>query len=996
MADDRLAKVLRIWEEALQREAAQRQAYLEEACRDDPNLRREVEALLAEPPIGEEFLRTPPWVAPSALAAGQRLGPYEVTGTIGAGGMGEVYEACDTRLERPVAIKILPRDSSADPDRRARFEREAKAVASLNHPHICTLHDVGEHDGQMFLVMERLAGETLAERLRKGPLPLGQVLAVATDIADGLAAAHRQGLIHRDLKPGNVMLTKSGAKLLDFGLAKLSGRGEQPAAARLVSAPPGQAPALTGQNVIVGTVEYMAPEQLLAKPADARTDVWAFGAIVYEMVTGKRAFEGTSVVGLMGAILEREPPPITSLQPMTPPALERLVKRCLAKGPDERWDSAHDVAHELRWIAQSGEEAAVTHAKPQRRRRWLRFALLVAGGLAIAAVGAGVMWRLRPLAPHTPVALVSLDVRPAEELNAGGVRGSTPTPGGSRTAMAWTPDGQALVFVGKRGGVQQLYVRRLDTAEARPLAGTEGAQVPAVSADGQWVVFWAARAIKKVPLRGGPVVDLASGIGDPAGIVCDDRGAVYLGGDHGGILRIPPGEAVAAITTVGEGQVGHVLPWPLPGGGVVLYTVRKRVRSWGDEEIVALTPATGAQKVLLKDAADARYLPSGHLLFLRRGVLFAVPFDARSLEIRGAEVPILDSVAQALTATISGDLIGAGQFAVAPTGTLAWVSSPIAALPEGTPVTVDRGGRVVPLPAPPRRYGPTVRVSPDGRRLAMTVPTLTAVGLSVYDLDRGTLAPVVKEGEAGVMAWSPDGGRLGFAWLSKGRFSLATVLADGTAQPAALAAGNLDPSGWTPDGLRLTAVRNNEDIVSVVVEEGEAQRLIQTTDVETSPELSPDGRWLAYASNVSGRQELYVRPYPGPGQAEQVSLDGGSSAAWHPGGRELFFVGGPDSAGQMSLMSVDVLPGSPAPADSVHGGVSPVGGSRLGRPRPLFPISAGLAFASIPVRSYDVARDGRHFYAMQYRYPPPGPPVTHISLILNWFEELNAKVPPRR
>jgi len=298
------------------------------------------------------------------LAAGMRLGPYEVLGLIGAGGMGEVYKARDTRLDRTVAIKVLPTELSADPERRARFEREARTIAGLNHPHICTLYDVGEHVGSTYLVMEYLAGETLAARLDKGRLPLGQALSVAVEIADALAAAHRQGVIHRDLKPGNVLLTKTGAKLLDFGLAKLMGHGEQPAAAYAAPAPPTQAAPLTGQGVIVGTVQYMAPEQLEAKPADARTDLWAFGAIVYEMVTGKRAFEGPSTVSLMGAILEREPTPIASLQPATPAALDRLVRRCLAKDPDERWDSAHDVAYELRWMAEELRRARTPTGGP--------------------------------------------------------------------------------------------------------------------------------------------------------------------------------------------------------------------------------------------------------------------------------------------------------------------------------------------------------------------------------------------------------------------------------------------------------------------------------------------------------------------------------------------------------------------------------------------------------------------------------------------------------
>jgi serine/threonine-protein kinase len=355
------------------------------------------------------------------------------------------------------------------------------------------------------------------------------------------------------------------------------------------------------------------------------------------------------------------------------------VRKCLAKHPDARWDSAHDVADELRWVAQtsSASSPAISGIQP-RRRRAPRLALLVAGGLLLIAAGAGLMWLLRPPAPRVSLVRPSLDVRPAEELNAGGLfPGYVRTPGGSRTALAWSPDGQALVFVGRRRGVQQLYVRRLDGTEARPLPNTEGAQVPAVSADGQWVAFWAAGAIRKVPLGGGPVMDLASGLArPPKGLAWSPGGRLFFGRDDGRIWAIPPDGAPAAVTTVGEAEVGHTLPWPLPGGQALLYTVRKRNYSWGDEEVVAQTLATGQRTVLLRDAADARYLPSGHLVFLRRGQLFAVPFDAERLEKRGPEVPVLDMVAQSLTAGNNHDVTGAGQFAVAATGTLAWVSGP--------------------------------------------------------------------------------------------------------------------------------------------------------------------------------------------------------------------------------------------------------------------------------------------------------------------------------
>ena len=399
----------------------------------------------------------------------------------------------------------------------------------------------------------------------------------------------------------------------------------------------------------------MAPEQLEGKETDARSDIFSFGIVLYEMLTGRRAFEGESQATVIAAILEHEPVPLSSIQPLTPPALDLLVRQCLAKSPDDRPDTAHDVASNLRWIRQTSGAGALSGGQPRPpRRRGLRTALVVASVVAGTVLGAGLMWQLGPCPPRIALTHPSLDVRPADEMSSAGELEPTfmGTPGGSRTALAWTPDLQAIVFVGRGAAVRRLYVRRFDAAEARPLNNTEGAQVPAVSADGQWVAFWAGEAIRKVPLGGGPVMDLASGIVDPPrGLAWDIHGRLFFGrGDGGSIWVIPADGVPKAATTVGEGEVAHSLPWPLPDGQTLLYTVRKRQWSWGDEEVVAQTLATGARKVLLKDAVDARYVPTGHLVFLRRGVLFAVPFDAQRVEIRGTPVAVLDTVAQALTA----------------------------------------------------------------------------------------------------------------------------------------------------------------------------------------------------------------------------------------------------------------------------------------------------------------------------------------------------------
>ena len=1004
MEPDRRQRIQGVALEAMGRSAAERAAYLDAACAGDAALRDEVDSLLAGQAQAALF-DTPPWAAPAApLTPGTRLGPYAIGAAIGAGGMGEVYRATDTRLGRTVAIKVLPSALAADAERRRRFEREARAVSALNHPHICALHDIGAAvpsspesrvpspesripiaNPVHYLVLTHLDGQTLAVLLQKGPLPVAHVLEVGAQIADALSAAHKAGIIHRDLKPANVMLSKAPAgadgrsglhaTLMDFGLAKLAAHGERPAIDVDAAA---ASSSLTERGLLLGTVPYMAPEQVEGKPVDARADIWALGALLYEMLTGARAFVGDTPTKIAAAILEHEPPPLASLQPQTPPPLARLVTKCLAKDPDARWDSAHDVADELRWIAEPSRVGQDADARP-RRRRSTRVALLAVGLLVGLTIGAGVMSLVRPAAPGLSLIRPSLDVGPAEELNAGGVSTWIPTPGGSRTALAWTPDGQALVFVGRRRGVQQLYVRRLDAAEARPLAGTEGAQVPSLSADGQWVAFWAGGAIRKVPLGGGPVMELATGLGDPPrGMVWDDRGHIYFSAGRD-IRQIRPDKGPEVVTTLGEAELLYTLPWPLPGGKALLFTVRKRYLSWGDDELVALTLSTGARKLLMRDATDARYVPTGHLVFMRRGALFAVRFDPERLEVHGEAVAVLDNVAQALTSYNTRDIIGAGQFAVASTGTLALIPSPTVPYPDTALAVVDRHGRAEPLPAPPRSYHPYLKVSRDGR-IAMAIQSVTGSGVWLYDIGRDQLTLVSADAEVSWPFWTADGRRLGFAWTQAGRRSLATQPADGSGPPQDLQTVGFVGTSWAPDGLHVAGLRSGDIVIVSVGDNGVSARpWLETPPVEMWPEFSPDGRWLAYGSDESGRLEIYVRPYPGPGKAVQVSFDGGESPAWNPSGKELFFLSNPDPADRRKMMSVEFDARSSL---------------RIGRPSQLFEFDrAVLRMGGTPVRCYDVAPDGQRFYAVLTKTLPPTPKVTHISLIPNWFEALKAKVP---
>jgi len=945
-----------------------------------------------------------------SLAAGTRLGPYEVLGLIGAGGMGEVYKARDTRLDRTVAIKILPAELSADPERRARFEREARAIASLAHPNICTLHDVGTHpstgsagspqagSGQatLYLVMEHLAGETLAARLRRGPVPLAQALDVAAQIAEALDAAHKHGVIHRDLKPGNVMLTTSGAgrsgvssaKLLDFGLAKLAAHGEHPALVGDATAPTMTAP-VTARGTILGTLQYMAPEQLEGKEADARTDLWALGAILYEMMTGKRAFEGESQVSLIGNIMNVEPAAIATLQPLTPPALERVVKKCLAKHPDDRWDTAHDVADELRWIASAATEASRLVQRAGDRQGVP--GLLAVGALAGLLIGAAVAWTLKPPPPTTPAIVTrsELGVQPAERLDAGLPNGSEArTRGGASTALAVSPAGTSFVFVGRHEGVQRLYLRSFGASSATALDGTEGAQNPVFSGDGAWIAFWAGGWLKKVPSSGGSVVPLVAAVA-PIGMSWGPDNRIVCGSLGGGLWRVSgDGGAAEPLTRLRSDEVGHRLPHVLATGNWVLFTARKSRWLWGDAEIVVQSLSTGERRVLVENGVDAEYVSTGHLVYMRHGTLMARPFDVEKMTFSGTAVGVVDGISQAITEVSSETATGAGQYAISDAGTLIYIPGGPPQFPQSQLVSVDRSGQVTVLTPQPGAYITAPAVSPDGERLSVAARRTEDCALWLLSRTRGSPIRLTAEGEASWPRWAPDGRRVAFLWRVSGTTNVASLDPERGGLPERLtsagATASFPPSSWSPDGKVLVVSSRQPDStydIELLVpgdRTGTLKPLIKTKYSERNAQFSPDGRWLAYVSDETGRDEVYVQPYPGQGHRIRVSIEGGLAPAWNPNGRELFYVTVSAENSKRWFMSVAFNPDRNAP---------------VGLTRKLFEDTMGMGSNVDIGRVYDVFPDGQRFLAMQPVPDSPSAPVTHIALIEHWFEELKAKVP---
>jgi serine/threonine-protein kinase len=900
------------------------------------------------------------------LNPGTQLGPYEITSPLGAGGMGEVYRARDTRLERTVAIKILPAQFSTDPVRKQRFEREAKTISSLNHPNICTLHDIGSQDGVDYLVMECMEGETLAKRLEKGPLPLEQVLKYGGQIADALNKAHRSGVIHRDLKPGNIMLTPAGSKLLDFGLAK-------PAApltsVATLTAAVTQTSSMTEQGVIVGTFQYMSPEQVEGKELDGRSDIFSLGAVLYEMLTGQRAFPGKSQLSVASAILEREPAPISTIKPMTPPALDHAIRCCLAKDPEDRWQTARDLLLELKWITEAGSQAGVPAPVISQHKLRERLTQIAAAVITLTAIALAIGFILRAPRPLKPMRL-NVEVGADANLDIGG-----------GPAAILSPDGSRLAFVASVSNQERrIYVRSLEQLQATALSGTEGAIDPFFSPDGQWLGFFADRKLKKISVQGGAAITLCDVVGDRGGSWGEDGTIVFAPDNRVGLSKVSSAGGKPEPLTSLDKQAGETTQrWPqvLPGGKAVLFTSRTTTGSYEDAEIAVYSMTTGQRKTVLRGGFHPAYLPTGHLVYLHEGKLFAVPFDLKRLEVTGQPTPILEGV-------VTGGNGGA-QFSFSETGNLVYVAGR-SGIQTLSIYWMDRQGKFAPLREIPAGYhDPTF--SPDGKRLALQIfDGKTAANIWVYEWDRDILSRLTFNGNDNFSpVWTSDGQRITYTSHETGAFNLFWQRADGTGDAQRLTdSKNLKyAQSWRPDGKVLAFHQLNPDtswdIMTLEVEGdeksgwkvGEPKPFLNSPFAETVPAFSPDGRWLAYDSNESGNFEVYVRPFPGPGGKWQISTAGGDWPKWSQNGKELFY----STTDNKIMVATYVTSG-----DSFH----------ADKPQLWSP---GQFNTSGTARNFDLHPDGKRFAVLKAGVTGEVPKVDKVTFIFNFFDELRRKVP---
>jgi Tol biopolymer transport system component len=916
------------------------------------------------------------------ISSGTRLGPYEILSAIDAGGMGEVYRAHDTKLGRDVAIKVLPAIFVNDPERLSRFQREARMLAALNHANIATIYGLEQSGGVTCLVMELVSGETLAERVKSGPLVIEEALKIAAQIAEALEAAHEKSIIHRDLKPANVKVTPEGkVKVLDFGLAKAfagDAANDDPSNSPTLSA------AATMQGVILGTAGYMSPEQARGKACDKRTDIWAFGCVLYELLTGRQAFQGETATEILAAVLKEEPDWKT-LPVSTPTKIRDLLRRCLQKDKSQRARDAGDLRIEIEEALAAPATAELTAVAEGTSSLGRRTLVLSLATLFLGAAVTGIaIWNLKPAPapPPRPESRFTITLPPGQQL-------AVPESG---PAVALSPDGTHLAYVAREGLTEQVYLRAIDSLEARPIPGTEAATggitaiEPFFSPDSQWLGFFAGGKLKKVSVSGGAALTLCD-VTNSGGVSWGSHGMIAFAS---GVLPFlqqvsDTGGAPQPLTRLEKGEINHGWPDFLPSGKAVLFAVTPTSsgNTWTNAHIAVQSLGTVEHRNLIDGGMYPHYAPSGHLVYVQGGTLMAVPFDPQRLAVTGAAVPIIEGVLQS---TGNGD----AQYSFSATGSLVYVPGAFQSA-QLKLVWVNRNGSEQPVAAPAHAYL-NPRISPDGRRLAVGIAEQERQ-IWLYDLSRETMTRFTFQGDNNVTPfWTPDGRRIVFISNKEGPRNLFWQLADGSGGLERLTTSEFTqiPGSWSPDGqlLAFSEVNGATGYDIWVLRLGDtsqgsvqapsatsgqvrkAQPFLQTKFNEAAPQFSPDGHWLAYVSDESGRKEIYVQPYPGPGGKWQISTEGGVEPLWNRNGRELFYRSG------KKMMAVEIV---------TKPSFSP------GTPKVLFE-GQYQSLPTISTPNYDVSPDGQRFLMLKPVEQVQAAP-TQINVVLNWFEELKRRVP---
>lgn len=880
---------------------------------------------------------------------GRTLGNYRVLEKIGEGGMGEVYRAHDTTLDRDVAIKVLPDELSHDEERLNRFKREAKLLAQLNHANIATIHGLESFAGLHVLIMELVEGKTLAGRIAEKRLSIDDAVRIFIQIAEGLEAAHEKGIIHRDLKPANIKIDPDGrVKILDFGLAKAL-TDEKVSASRMSESP--TITRGTAANVILGTAAYMSPEQARGDGVDQRSDLWSFGCVLYEALTGTTPFLRRTVSDTMAAILTAEPE-LTAL----PSALRRLVRRCLQKDPHDRLQHAGDARIELQEATTS--DAPSDERAPTSSRLVVGLSCISAILLAVAAWSLMRSPRRAPRVVTRSLIPVFADHRVGLHMN-------------RSNAVAITPDGTKIAYAAEPEGQREVYIHQLDQLE--PTRIEEASTMPFFSPDSQWVGFRARDGrLMKASVRGGPAVALDVRAMDRGISWTESNQLIFVRGFVGGLSTVPESGGETELLTEPDqasGTMTHRFPAALPGGKMVLYTSGTTdMESWDQASTALLDLETGEQRVLIDNAMNARYSPSGHIVYGRSGSLFAVPFDARTMSVAGAPVRVVEGVAMS-------HVTGAVNYDLSDNGTLVYVPGQIGGT-EHRIAWIDRQGRMETL-VDTRRTFENAMISPDGRYLAVGIMgAFDSVWL--YDMARGTLSKLSTEGNNLRPRWGPSGDAIAFVSSRDGAYNLFVQPTDGIGTAIALdpRETNQHSASWTPDGRSVLFTQLGDLWIASVEPPHDARILLGEEPKEAEPVLSPDGRWLAYTSDESGGNEVYLRRYPELDRKVQVSVSGGNEPLWNPNGRELFYRNG----SRLLAVSIDWNRGSP----------------ELARPKLLFERDSSLA-AGNRVQGYwlyDVTSDGQRFVTVDDSVAPP--PPTHFVLVQNWDEELKRLVPTDR